>query len=70
MNNIFNSNLELDCFCLDFAEAWIKYRQKINKSVTLDDFMEWVTEEFEPKLEINFADVYESEFGYREEEVE
>ena len=69
MYNIFSNKLELDCFCLDFAEAWIKHRQKINKPTTLDDFMEWVTEEFEPTLEINFADVYESEFGYREEEV-
>ena len=25
--NIFNNWLELDCFCLDIAEAWIKYRQ-------------------------------------------
>ena len=69
MNNIFNSNLEMDCFCLDFAEAWIKNRQTTNSSVTIDDFMEWVEEVLMPSLEINFADVYESEFGYREEEV-
>ena len=69
MNNIFNNNLELDCFCLDFAEAWIKYRQENNKPVTLDDFMDWVADELTPALEVNFADVYESEFGYREEEV-
>lgn len=69
MNNIFNSTLEMDCFCLDFAEAWIKYRHEINETTTMDDFMEWAEEVFMPALEINFADVYESEFGYREEDV-
>lgn len=69
MNNIFKSYLELDCFCLDLAEAWIKYRQSINKPCTLDDYMEWVSDYFAPALEVNFADVYESEFGYREEDL-
>ena len=69
MNNIFKNNLALDCFCMDIAEDWIRYRQEVNKPVSSDDFMEWV-EEFERSLEFNFNDVYESEFGYREEEVE
>lgn len=69
MINIFNNELEMNCFCLDIVEEWIKYRQEINKPITSDDFMEWLTEHFEPALECNFADVYEAEFGYREEEV-
>ena len=40
-SNIFNNWLELDCFCMDIAEAWIKYRQSKNKEVSLDEFMEW-----------------------------
>ena len=67
-NNIFNSNLERDIFCMDIAEAWIKYRQKENKPVSFDDFWEWV-EEFTQCFENNFYDVYEEEFGviYEEE---
>ena len=66
-NNIFNSNLERDIFCMDIAEAWIKYRQKENKPVSFDAFWEWV-EEFTHDLEYNFNDVYEAEFDTTEEE--
>lgn len=65
-NNIFNSYIECDIFCMDIAEAWIKYRQKENKPVSLDDFMDWV-EEFTHSLESNFNDVYEAEFDTTEE---
>jgi len=65
--NIFNNWLELDCFCLDIAEAWIKYRQNKNKEVSSDEFMEWVMNELYPALECNFDDVYKDEFGDEEE---
>lgn len=65
---IFNDWLELDCFCMDIAEAWIKYRQSKNKEMSLDEFMDWVMNEFYPALECNFEDVYEEEFEYREGE--
>lgn len=56
--NIFNSRIELDCFCLDITEAWIKYRLKENKTVSLDDFFDW-TEDLVCGLECNFKDAYE-----------
>jgi hypothetical protein len=65
-SNIFNNWLELDCFCLDIAEAWIKHRQKINKEVSSDKFMEWVMNDLYPALEGNFNDVYEEEFEHEE----
>lgn len=61
--NIFNNWLELDCFCIDIAEAWIKYRQSKNKEVSLDEFMEWVMNDLCITLENNFEDVYDDEFG-------
>lgn len=66
--SIFNNWLELDCFCMDIAEAWIKYRQRKNKEVSLNKFVEWIMNDFYPALESNFDDVYEEEFGYKEEE--
>lgn len=60
--NIFNNWLELDCFCIDIAEAWIRYRQSKNKEVSLDEFMEWVMNDLCIALESNFDDVYEEEF--------
>ena len=65
--NIFNSCLELDCFCLDVAEAWVKYRKDNDLRVSCDEFEEWVTSELNPALTYNFEDVYEAEFGYRED---
>lgn len=61
--NIFNSSLELDCFCLDIAEAWIKYRTNNDLRASYNKFEEWVSNELCPALEYNFNDVYESEFG-------
>lgn len=66
--NIFNSWLELDCFCMDIAEAWIKYRRANELTVTYDEFIDWVTEQLTPAFECNFADVYEDEFGHKENE--
>lgn len=66
--NIFNDWLELDCFCIDIAEAWIKYRQSKNKEVSSDEFMEWVMNELYPALEGNFDNVYEDEFESEEDE--
>lgn len=66
--NIFNNWLELDCFCMDIAETWIKYRKSKNKEVSLDEFMEWVMNDFCIALENNFDDVYEEEFNHREGE--
>jgi hypothetical protein len=60
--NIFNNWLELDCFCMDIAEAWIKYRQSKNREVSSEEFMEWVMNDLYPALESNFDDVYEEEF--------
>ena len=68
--NIFNNWLELDCFCMDIAEAWIKYRQSKNKEVSSDEFMDWVMNELYPALECNFDDVYEEEFEDRGDEEE
>lgn len=68
--NIFDSCIEMDCFCMDIAEAWIKYRKSKNKEVSLDEFMEWVWDDFCVALENNFDDVYEEEFGHREGEDE
>jgi hypothetical protein len=65
---IFNNWLELDCFCMDIAEAWIKYRKSKNQEVSLDEFVDWVMNDLYPALECNFDDVYEEEFGYREDE--
>ena len=65
--NIFNNWLELDCFCMDIAEAWIKYRKGKNKEVSSDEFMEWVMNELCIALESNFDDVYEEEFEDEEE---
>lgn len=65
-SNIFNNWLELDCFCLDIAEAWIKYRQSKNKEVSSDRFMEWVMNDLYPALESNFDAVYEEEFENEE----
>ena len=66
-SNIFNNWLELDCFCIDIAEAWIKYRQSNNKEVSSEEFMEWVMNDLYPALECNFDDVYEEEFENKEE---
>ena len=66
--NIFNSWLELDCFCMNIAEGWINYHKNKNKEVSLDEFMEWVMNDFCIALESNFDDVYEEEFGHREDE--
>lgn len=60
--SIFNNWLELDCFCMDIAEGWIKYRQRQNKEVSSDEFMEWVMNDLYPALECAFDDVYEEEF--------
>jgi hypothetical protein len=53
---------------MDIAEWWIKYRKSKNKEVSLDEFMEWVMNDFCIALESNFDDVYEEEFGHREGE--
>jgi hypothetical protein len=58
-SNIFNNWIELDCFCMDIAELWIKYRQSKNKEISSEEFMEWVINELCPALECNFDDVYE-----------
>lgn len=65
--NIFNNWLELDCFCMDIAEAWIKYRQSKNQEVSSDEFMEWVMNDLSIALENNFDDVYEEEFENEED---
>lgn len=67
MNDIFTNSLAFDVFCMDIAEAWIKYRKSKNRPVTSDDFMEWV-DVLVSNLEWNFDDVYEEEFGHREDE--
>lgn len=68
--NIFNNYIEMDLFCIEIAEAWIKYRKSKNKEVSFDEFMEWVMNEFCIALESNFDDVYEEKFGHREDEDE
>lgn len=67
--NIFNHALSLDVFCMDIIEGWIKYQKAQNQPVTSYDFMEWV-DELVNALESNFDDVYEEEFGHREDEEE
>lgn len=66
--NIFNSWLELDCFAMDIAEGWIKYRQSCNKEVNIDDFLDWVSCDLCPALECGFSDVYEEEFDEEDNE--
>ncbi len=68
--NIFNSSLEMDCFCLDIAEAWIKYRKNSNQKVSRFEFEDWIINELNPALDYNFGDVFEAEFGYRDDEYE
>lgn len=68
MDDIFINSIALDVFCMDIAEAWIKFQQSRNHPVTLEDFMDWVVDEFQCALEFNFEDVYEEEFGHREDE--
>ena len=70
MNDIFINSIAMDCFCMDIAEEWIKYRKSKGKPITSEDFMEWVVDEFTCALEFNFDDVYEEEFGHREDEEE
>jgi hypothetical protein len=53
---------------MDIAEAWIKYRRANELTVTYDEFIDWVTEQLTPAFECNFADVYEDEFGHKENE--
>ena len=65
-SNIFNNWLELDCFCYDIVEGWIRHRKSKNKEVSSDKFMEWVMNNLYPALECGFDDVYEEVF--REEE--
>ena len=67
MDNIFTSQIAFDIFCMDIAEAWMKFQQSKNRPVTSEDFMDWV-DEFHCALELNFGDVYEEEFGHREDE--
>ena len=67
MDDIFTNYIAMDCFCMDIAEAWIKYRKNENSPVTSEEFMEWV-DELVCSLEYNFDDVYEEEFGHREDE--
>ena len=67
-SNIFNNWLELDCFCMDIAAAWIKYRQSKNKKVSSDEFVEWIMNDLYPALECNFNDIYEEEFEQTEDE--
>ena len=62
MYDIFDNYLAMDCFCMDIAEAWIKYNKSKNRPVTQEDFMEWVDNELYCALEYNFQDVYEEEF--------
>lgn len=69
-SNIFNSWLELDCFCYDIVEGWIRYRKSKDKEVSLDAFVEWVMDELYPSLECGFNDVYEEEFESEEDDDE
>ena len=68
MDDIFINSIALDVFCMDIAEAWIKFQQSRNHPVTSENFMDWVVDEFQCALEFNFEDVYEEEFGHREDE--
>ena len=68
--NIFNNWLELDCFCMDIAEGWIKYQQSRNKEVSLDKFVEWIMNNLYPALESNFETIYEEEFENEENDYE
>ena len=61
--NIFNNWLELDCFCYDIVEGWIKYRQSKNQEVSLDEFMN----DLYPALECGFDDIYNDEFENEED---
>lgn len=70
MDDIFTNSIALDIFCMDIAEAWIKFQQSRNRPVTSEDFMDWVLDEFQCALELNFEDVYEEEFAHREDEDE
>ena len=69
MNDIFTNYLAMDCFCMDIAEAWIRFQKNRGRPVTSEDFMNWV-DEFQCALVYNFDDVYEEEFGHREDENE
>lgn len=60
-SNIFNSWLELDCFCYDIIEAWIKYRKSKNKTYTEDDWTDWVQDELEPAMYSAYKDCVEDE---------
>lgn len=66
--NIFNNSLEMDCFCLDIAEAWVKYRKDNDLNISYYEFEDWIVNELNPALAYNFDDVYEAEFGHSEYE--
>lgn len=67
--NIYNHPLALDVFCMDIIEGWMNWQKAIGRPITRDDFIYWV-DEFACALEYNFDDVYEVEFGHREDEEE
>lgn len=62
--NIFNNWLHMSCFCDDIVEGWVKDRKARNKSVTYDDFEEWIMDDFAPALCCSFED------WMRDEEIE
>lgn len=67
--NIYNHQLALDVFCMDIIEGWMNWQKTIGRPITSDEFMYWV-DEFTCALEYNFGDVYEEEFGHKEDEEE
>ena len=67
--NIFNNPIVMDVFCMDIIEDWMKYQKACNMPVSSEEFMYWI-DDFVSALEYNFDDVYEEEFGHREDEEE
>ncbi|MGN5457059.1 MAG: hypothetical protein ACI4XN_13770 [Candidatus Kurthia intestinigallinarum] len=60
-SNIFNSWVEMDCFCYDIVEAWIEYRKSKSMTCTEEDWFDWFHEYLAPALEWAYQDCVENE---------
>lgn len=61
MSDIFNNWIEMNLFCYDIVDAWVKYRRSKNKTYTRDDWIEWIQEELEPALDYAYDEWIEDE---------
>lgn len=61
MGDIFNNWIEMNLFCYDIVDAWVKYRRSKNKTYTRDDWIEWIQDELESALDYAYDEWIEDE---------